>query len=58
MVWTTQFMAPEAYTIHDALSGYVLNETPTQIHLRAAKAYAKFQKCSVKAASKLLASGF
>ncbi len=58
MVWTTQFMAPEAYTIHDALSGYVLNETPTQIHLRAAKAYAKFQKCSVKAASKLLATGF
>ncbi len=58
IVWTTQFMAPEAYTIHDALSGYVLNETPTQIHLRAAKAYAKFQKCSVKAASKLLATGF
>lgn len=27
LVWTTQFMAPEAYTIHDALDGYVLNET-------------------------------
>ena len=58
LVWTTQFMAPEAYTIHDALSGYVLNETSSQIHQRAAKAYAKFQKCSVKAASKLLATGF
>lgn len=58
LVWTTQFMAPEAYTIHDAISGYVLNENATQIHLRAAKAYSKFQKCSLKAASKLLATGF
>lgn len=58
LVWTTQFMAPEAYTIHDALSGYVLNENGTQIHQRAAKAYSKFQKCSLKAASKLLATGF
>jgi hypothetical protein len=58
LVWTTQFMAPEAYTIHDAISGYVLNETPSQIHLRASKAYSKYQKCSLKAASNLLATGF
>lgn len=58
LVWTTQFMAPEAYTIHDAISGYVNNENATQIHLRAAKAYAKFQKCSLKAASILLTTGF
>lgn len=58
LVWTTQFMAPEAYTIHDALSGYVLNESATQIHQRSAKAYSKYQKCSVKAASRLLATGF
>jgi hypothetical protein len=58
LVWTTQFMAPEAYTIHDALSGYVLNENAGQIHQRAAKAYSKFQKCSLKAASNLLATGF
>lgn len=58
LVWTTQFMAPEAYTIHDAISGYILNETDKQIHARAAKAYAKYQKCSVKAASKLLATGY
>jgi hypothetical protein len=58
LVWTTQFMAPEAYTIHDAISGYVQNENATQVHLRAAKAYSKFQKCSLKAASKLLTTGF
>lgn len=58
LVWTTQFMAPEAYTLHDALSGYVLNENAAQIHQRAAKAYSKYQKCSLKAASGLLATGF
>lgn len=58
LVWTTQLMAPEAYTVHDAISGYVLNETPEQIHARAAKAYSKYQKCSLKAANKLLATGF
>ena len=58
LVWTTQFMAPEAYTLHDALSGYVAKESAAQIHQRAAKAYSKYQKCSIKAASKLLATGF
>jgi hypothetical protein len=58
LVWTTQLMAPEAYTIHDAISGYVLSETPQQIQQRAAKAYSKYQKCSLKAANKLLVSGF
>lgn len=58
LVWTTQFMAPEAYTLHDALNGYVANENASQIHQRASKAYSKYQKCSVKAASKLLVTGF
>ena len=58
LVWTTQLMAPEAYTIHDAISGWLQGETPKQIHSRAAKAYAKYQKCSLAAASKLLATGF
>ncbi|MDR6968856.1 hypothetical protein J2X31_002882 [Flavobacterium arsenatis] len=58
LVWTTQFMAPEAYTIHDAISGYVLNENANQIRERAAKAYSKFQKCSLKAAKGLLVAGF
>lgn len=58
LVWTTQFMAPEAYTLHDALNGYALKENAAQIHQRAAKAYSKYQKCSMKAASRLLATGF
>lgn len=54
LVWTSGLMAPEAYTIHDAISGYVNNETNEQIRTRAAQAYSKFQKCSLKAARNLL----
>lgn len=54
LVWSTNLMAPEAYVIHDAITGYVNNEDNQQIRNRAAKAYSKFQKCSEKAAKNLL----
>lgn len=57
LVWTTGLMSPEAYTLHDAISGYVLNENNEQIRIRAAKAYSKYQKCSEKAARNLLVTG-
>lgn len=58
LVWTTGLMAPEAYTLHDAISGYVLDETAQEIRSRAALAYAKYQKCSVGAAKNLLTTGW
>jgi hypothetical protein len=58
LVWSTGLMSPEAYTLHDAISGYVLNETNFAINYRAAAAYNKYQKCGVKAASRLLVSGW
>nr|WP_294945104.1 hypothetical protein [uncultured Mucilaginibacter sp.] len=57
LVWTTGLMCPEAYTLHDAITGYLQNESHQQIRGRAAAAYAKYQKCSVKAATNLLVSG-
>lgn len=54
LVWTTGLMAPEAYTIHDAITGYVNDETNDEIRLRAAKAYHKYQKCGLNAAKNLL----
>ncbi len=54
LVWTTGLMAPEAYTIHDAITGYIQGESNEEIRLRAAKAYSKYQKCSLTAAKKLL----
>jgi len=58
LVWTTGLMAPEAYTIHDAISGYLNNETNEEIRKKAYSAYAKYQKCSEKAARNLLVTGW
>jgi len=54
ILWTSNLMAPEAYTLHDALSGYVIGESNEEIRERAAAAYARYQKCSINAAKGLL----
>ena len=54
LVWTSGLMAPEAYTIHDALTSYTNKQSEDEIVLSAAKAYARYQKCSVKAAQNLI----
>jgi hypothetical protein len=58
LVWTIGLMAPEAYTLHDALESYLNQGTAEEIRSQAAKAYARYQKCSDKAARNLLVSGF
>jgi len=58
LVWTTHLMAPEAYTLHDALTGYVLGEANDAIRERAAAAYAQYQKCSLNAAKGLLVTNW
>ncbi|MBC7425025.1 MAG: hypothetical protein H7321_00715 [Bacteroidia bacterium] len=58
IVWTTGLMCPEAYTVHDALSGYVLGESPALMRNRSVQAYAKYHSCGTKGASRLLVSGY
>ncbi len=58
LLWTTGLMSPEAYTLHDAISSYIKNETAEKIRNNAAKAYSLYQHCSVKAASKLITTGW
>ncbi len=58
LVWSTGLMAPEAYTIHDAISAYVKGESNETIRTAAAKAYSKYQKCSENAARNLLVTGW
>ncbi len=58
LVWTANLMAPEAYILHDALEGWVKNETADQVRVRAAAAYAKYQKISQKSAERLLVTGW
>ena len=58
ILWTSNLMAPEAYILHDALEGWVRNETAQQIRVRAASAYAKYQRISQKSAQNLLVTGW
>jgi hypothetical protein len=58
VLWTTNLMAPEAYILHDALEGWIAGETNEQIQTRAAEAYAKYQKISVRSAQNLLVTGW
>ncbi len=58
LIWTTGLMCPEAYTIHDAITGYLKKENNSQIRTRAALAYSKYQKCSEGAAKNLLVTNW
>ncbi|SDP98937.1 hypothetical protein SAMN05428975_4848 [Mucilaginibacter sp. OK268] len=57
LIWTTGLMCPEAYTLHDAITGYINQETNESIRNRGVLAYNKYQKCGIKAAQGLLVSG-
>jgi hypothetical protein len=58
LVSTTGLMCPEAYTVHDAITGYLQGENNEGIRNRAALAYNKYQKCGNKAARNLLVTGW
>jgi hypothetical protein len=53
---TTGLMAPEAYTLDAAVKAFILGESPGKIRDAAASAYAKYQRCSQKAARRLFSS--
>ncbi|MFM6982670.1 MAG: hypothetical protein ACKOXF_00960 [Chitinophagaceae bacterium] len=54
LVWTTGLMCPEAYTVHDAIVAYCKKQSHQIVRNKAAEAYSKYQKCSLKAAMNLL----
>jgi hypothetical protein len=54
LLWSTGLMSPEAYTLHDALEAWLAAKPRAAIHLEAAKAYSRYQHCSMKAATNLL----
>lgn len=58
LIWATGLMAPEAYTLKSALDGWIAGEGNEQIRDRAAAAYDKYQKCGVRAARRLLVTGW
>jgi hypothetical protein len=58
LLWTTNLMAPEAYVLKAALDSWMLGETGDNARRRAAEAYNKYQKCGLKGALNLFASGW
>ena len=58
LLWTTNLMAPEAYTLKSALDGWIAGEANEQIHERTAAAYDKYQKCGLRGARRLFATGW
>lgn len=58
LVWSTHLMSAEAYTVHDAVSTYIAGGNAAAVRESAAAAYNKYQKCGIKAARRLLVTGF
>ena len=58
LLWTTNLMAPEAYTLKSALDGWIKGTSGADIRGLAAAAYDKYQKCGLRAATRLFATGW
>lgn len=57
-VWTTNFMAPEAYTLHAIIDNWMKNRSGSEADEAAAQAYNKYQKCGIRGARNLFKTGF
>lgn len=58
VLWTTNLLGPEAYTLKAAIDGWLLHESGEKIRIRAAEAYSQYTKCSLQGAKNTFATGF
>ena len=58
LLWTTNLMAPEAYTLEAAISDWLDKESIFDIHRSAARAYSTYQECTLLGAAELIVSGW
>lgn len=58
LLWTTNLMAPEAYTLHDAIETWLNGGDGKAVEMAAATAYNKYQKCGMRGALNLFDTGF
>lgn len=58
LLWTTNLMAPEAYTLEASLTAWINGKSKSEIRLAGAAAYNKYQKCGINGAKRLLVSGY
>lgn len=58
LVWTTNLMAPEAYTLEYALKAWIQGADRDSISNAAAHGYHHYQKCGINGAKRLLVGGY
>lgn len=58
IIWTTNLMCPEAYTLVALVNGWIKKDTPSAIHESVAQSYLKYHKCGIKGARGLFATGW
>ncbi len=58
LVWSTNLMSPEAYTLYNAVTTYLNGGNTDAVRNNAAAAYSKYQKCSMNAAKRLIVTGW
>ena len=58
LIWTRGNMAPEAYSLHALLAAWAKGEKPEAVREAVAGAYDKYQKCGIKGARNLFATGW
>ncbi|MDU1905311.1 MAG: hypothetical protein E6772_11055 [Dysgonomonas sp.] len=58
LLWSTHLMSPEAYTLHDGIATYINGGDAASVRNSAAAAYSKYQKCGLKAAKRLIVTGW
>jgi len=57
LLLTTGFMAPEAYTLDAALKSWLAGGAPEAVGEAAAQAYHRYQRCGLRGARRLFATG-
>ncbi len=58
LLWTTGLLAPEAYILKAAVESWMNGDPDKTVAENAAGGYHRYQKCGLKAAKKLLVSGW
>lgn len=58
LLWTTNLMSPEAYTLVAAIDSWLKNEKPATLVDKAARTYSRYQKCSLMGAKMLFSTGY
>ncbi len=58
LLWTTNLMCPEVYTLDRAINHWIKGASGLDIKEHAAKAYNEYQKCGMNGARKLFVTGW